>query len=219
MVIVGEGEEQVDFAVHQRIICDHSSFFKTACSTQWAQWAQWAEGRAKTIELPHQSSAAFELYLKWVYSAMSDFMATVHEHWESSAEFLEQDSSQQRCTICLCLVQMWILADYLDDSACKGKIMDSLVCENRANRIPAMIGEQYKEFYAMVYSETTPDAEIRIWLVHHTLAHLNREVFERLSSAFPQEMVTNMFKALMDQKAQAERKGVLKMSPGSKWFK
>jgi hypothetical protein len=55
------GAEKKVFTVHKKLLCDRSAFFSKGFN---GQFKEAAEGR---MELPNDTSAAFECFLTWLY--------------------------------------------------------------------------------------------------------------------------------------------------------
>ncbi|KAK3691467.1 hypothetical protein LTR37_018664 [Vermiconidia calcicola] len=107
-VLVGNNE--VKFTVPQDLICERSSFFKSACSETW-------NASKQPIELTDADPQTFSEYLKCVYqSAFS-------EHGESKP---------MRCRF-----RLYILADKLGDLVSANLVMDEIInCSDRISQIP-----------------------------------------------------------------------------------
>jgi hypothetical protein len=61
-VLVGEGDSQKEFNVHEGILCDRSDFFKKALN------GPWLESTEKTVKLPEDDPKTFRLYQGLLYT-------------------------------------------------------------------------------------------------------------------------------------------------------
>lgn len=134
-MVVGTGDEQETFSVHQDIICDRSEFFKAACSKNWL------ENQEKTVRLPEQEVETFRLYLESVYAEnvdytiLCDFPCEVHT---GISELGNEDKF--RCREALTkLCRLWVTADFLRDPKLQNDIIDCVAYVLRTNPSVEMV--------------------------------------------------------------------------------
>jgi hypothetical protein len=126
-IVVGQGEDSREFTVRQDRLFNRSDFFKAALS-----WNIWAEAQDRVVHLPEEGSYIFERYLAIVnYS----FDSLLHGDFE---QFLATSSTASRSMLVLnpvepgydghytLLVDIYLLADYLQDAEMKHKTPEEL---------------------------------------------------------------------------------------------
>jgi hypothetical protein len=77
MLIVGEGENQTTFSVHQNLLSASSQFFEAACKPEWMKPE---DGK---IRLPEDSPTAVQVFVYWLYH---NEICIPKEYWENEGE-------------------------------------------------------------------------------------------------------------------------------------
>lgn len=193
IVTVGEEKKQADFLVHRDLICERSPFFTAACSNRWA------EGQTKVVELPQHHPRIFKAYLQWAYSSSSDLSGILNELYTfEDLNGYTRRSARFRSSIRYTgLVRLWILADDLVDSACKNEVINNLVREVAADwKSPNFPLHLFKR----IYERTAPNSGLRKWLVDAMLPAMSSEYLQAIMANLPADLVTDLFKAFMDEK-------------------
>ncbi|KAF2730450.1 hypothetical protein EJ04DRAFT_46107 [Polyplosphaeria fusca] len=119
-IIVGDGETQETFTLHEFHISSYSAFFRCAFR------GDFVEAHEKLIRLPTESPTVFRLYLDFIFSgklpveppASSD---TIH------------DINIQKDTIFRRLCPLYILCDMLQDTKAKNAIVDAVIQTSNAS--------------------------------------------------------------------------------------
>lgn len=146
-VIVGEHSEL--FTVHVDRICEASPFFAAACSKQWI------EGRTRIVRLPEQSAEYFRDYIDWVYSHQVNLKELKCEL--AKAENTEKEPKALIHAYC----EIWVIADYLRDSACKNACLLELV----NTRVAEIIPFPYSETVVFVADNVAESSGLFVWMV------------------------------------------------------
>jgi hypothetical protein len=97
------GAEKKEYFVHQDIASKSSKYVKAALSRQWE------ESRTLQIQLPEVDSRPFEGYSHWLYT--NAILLTTNDPFPMYE-----------------LVELYILGDYLDDSAFRSAVLEHMLC-------------------------------------------------------------------------------------------
>ncbi|KAF2704179.1 hypothetical protein K504DRAFT_159633 [Pleomassaria siparia CBS 279.74] len=92
-LVVGEGDEQKNFTVHENIICARSSFFRTCMNGDWKEFED------RVVKLPEDNPEAVELYIQSLYtgnisqteeiSSSSHFYVTLGDAYVLADKFMD----------------------------------------------------------------------------------------------------------------------------------
>jgi hypothetical protein len=132
-VVVASGDGLNTLTVHEKVLWSYSDFFKAACSPSWRK-----DGR-RPIHRPRGTAAeftAFKLYVAWLYSEQQpDLLKNARDLALDFA--VESRYQQQYSHIDLsmileflargCLLDAWILGDFLLDAEFKRKVIDAIL--------------------------------------------------------------------------------------------
>ena len=116
-IVVGHEAER-RFTVHQDLVCHRSPFFKGACTRGWM------EAEEKIVRLPDHRPVIFKLYLECAYSHTKDLEIHVRRAAQQRASVI--GSEELRMIENSMLRSLWFLADYLGDTDCMNRAMDTL---------------------------------------------------------------------------------------------
>lgn len=189
-VLVGENKKS--FLVHQDLICDRSPFFKAACSSAWP-------ANSGAVQLPNHQPFVFQAYLQWAYSASHDLSSVMHEIVEDQADYKNDTPLFQSRVRCSALTMLWILADYLQDSACKNNVMKNLDREQSTNK---GLHHNLHGLFETVYTKTVQGSGLRRWLVDTVLPTVTKDYLTVEASNLPADMLVDLFKAFVGRKGQ-----------------
>jgi len=116
-VKVGKNEDTRTFGVHETLLRRQSKFFQSALS------GDWLESKTRTIELPEQTPAAFDLYFGWLYNRK------IHSKKQDNYEGHEAELLQ--------VAEAYCLAEMIGDGDFADAVMDTLlVCAAEYNTCP-----------------------------------------------------------------------------------
>ncbi|CAI6338471.1 unnamed protein product [Periconia digitata] len=158
-VVVGDEEEQRSFKIHEDVICDRSSFFRSSMKPEWASM----RSDPRTVELPEDSPNAFALYRTWLYSRKLPILPT-----PPTESNIEEDT----CRSSLfgnppehyhTLAHAYVLGERLLDIQFKNTVMDTYVLFARG-----ATGSRYyptNDHVRIIYDGTTEGSPIRKFLV------------------------------------------------------
>ena len=171
------------------MICDRSPFFKAACSKRWV------EHGIRTVHLPGQLSKIFQAYLEWAYSQTKDItnLLVTDVPGPNSLQSLFQASD-----LCLDLCRLWILADYLGDTACMNVVIANLF-SIRSQRTwsfdcyGGMTGE-------LVHDARGSNSKLRKWLVDSISFDIRPSTLRTSLGSFPSDLVLEIFEAYANKK-------------------
>lgn len=163
-IIAGKHSEK--FTVHQDRICKASPFFKAACSREWL------EGQTGIIRLPELSSKYFCHYVDSVYSDRVNLHELKQDLIERATNdrYTEEEKEIKIIWIPVHLAhaycKVWVIADYLRDTACKNACMEVLLIN--MNRL-GYFG-LFRKTIDFVAENTATDSPLFRWMVDHIAA-------------------------------------------------
>lgn len=154
-MIVGIGDLQETFFVHEDIICERSKFFKAACSKDWL------ENQDKTVKLPEQEVETFRMYVETVYTEKVDYVALAQflAAMNGKARKRTSEDETQDTAAYLGLCKLWIAADFLGDSKVRNDIIDCVICMT-----PKTEGLTWEAIF-FIASKTAVQAGLHRWLI------------------------------------------------------
>jgi hypothetical protein len=172
-IIVGKHSEE--FIVHRDRICKASPYFKAACSKEWL------EGQTGIVRLPEMSGKYFGHYVDSVYSDRVNLEDLKQELIERATEPRHTEETR-KAKLSWTLVHLahayckvWVIADYLEDSACRNACMQMLLI-NMADL--GYLGLYHKTI-EFVAENTVASSGLFRWMVDHiaaiSLHHVRRE--------------------------------------------
>lgn len=135
-VLVGDEEIQQRFTVHKDVACKHSPFFRAARSQRWNHES------SRPTELLDTKPAVFEEYLRCIYA---DRVETASP---GKSDILGR-------------VQLWILADRLQDLTTANLVADEIVRDSVGQSDTAWRFVPTLKVVAFAYSHTAPGSAMR----------------------------------------------------------
>lgn len=171
------------------MICGKSSFFKAACSKDWR------ENQEKTVKLPDQEGAVFEMYLECVYTdevdlaALSGMPATIDDKNGATTTGWKEDFAEVLMSLC----KLWIAIDYLGDTKTQNEVMDSIVGIFAANSDAVMS----LEIATFIARGTLPESGLHRWMVEVMASCLKRAQAEKLVESLPGITVAKILSRLL----------------------
>jgi hypothetical protein len=192
-VIVGTGEDQETFFVHEDMICAESTFFKAACS------GNWLENKEKTIRLPEHEVDIFCLYLESIYredidwNHIFDFPTTEIRGYQ----FVEDEHNGQFQRAVLDLCKLWSLADYLGDRFTS----DQLVATIAGVFSPKSMAQLAWPVIEHIAENAPVDSKLHVWMIDLLVEMVVPSQAESLMERLPTASVTQLLKRLIVDKA------------------
>ncbi len=155
---VGTGTEETAFQVHEDLLCQHSSFFKAAFTSQWKRNTE------RKIRLPEDDPDTFEEFIQWLYT----------QNYELDKEPEEGIDWMSKSAV------LYVLADKYDVVPLKNDICKAIhkrYNDHEAPRAP----KPEKELVAYVYKNTSRSSPLRKMLADWYTWHNDRRWFENRS--------------------------------------
>lgn len=175
--------------MHEDVICRRSKVIQDICASSECE-----DDHVRKIHLPKTDERAVQTYLQWAYSSPDDLFELLIAEISESNGFLDEHRSLSRFMCCSRLCSVWTLADYLQDTDCKNRIIDNL--------IDAHVEEPFEMlsvagFCSKVYEGTRPGSGLRRWLVDSLAPIITVADFKARCDHYPRDMLVDMNKALI----------------------
>lgn len=184
-IIVTVGEEKKEFTVHEDIICCKSLFFAAACSEKWTK------PYARRIDLSGQSVTTFRFYMDWIYRGLdANELKQTEYPFPRYTEAMRHPSlmtglQMQTATLYDILCRLSVLADVLEDSACKAECMKLLVIAT----VPGFGYAPDEETIKFVAKHATPGSGLFRWTVDQLVIDSIRTKREKAGMATHLEII------------------------------
>jgi len=155
--------------VHKATICRYSPFFTAACSQRSVK------GKATVVRLPEADSRVFGVYVHWTYTEKVDMV------------FLWDASDDDARVPVLHLGEVWILANYLQDTR---------LC----NRVCDMIIQRYQQKHSWlhpkplqgIWEHTVLDSPLRRLVTDLTAAYVTPQDIIMFGQQYPTEIIIHL---------------------------
>ncbi|KAK3696781.1 hypothetical protein LTR37_017805 [Vermiconidia calcicola] len=204
VITVSVGSDNIEFTVHQDLICDRSPFFKAACSRNWT------EAKERRINLPDQNPKAIKIYFEWAYSQRQDLGDLARAVIKSEVPQLRAEQMSNRSwreETFIILRDLWVLADYLGDNVFKNITMDSLIDERNAGRIvhnKAIVHESFER--------TRLGSQLQTWIADRLLTVLSPDDPIRFADDWPLSVALVLLSRLLVKKGRLDKEEGLLLS-------
>ncbi|PSN64734.1 hypothetical protein BS50DRAFT_529203 [Corynespora cassiicola Philippines] len=185
-IIVGDGDDQSEFFVHQGIICDRSEFFRRALN------GNWAESTDRVVRLPEDNPSIFSLYHGFLYTKSLPILPERISNDEKESEAIAEQY--------LALCELYVLAEKLVDSMFKADVLDAL--KNRSTR-PASNGACYypnMDCVRVIYDGTRSKSKARSLLVSIYVDHGNEEFVKEEVDQIPKEFLHDLCRKTLQKR-------------------
>ncbi|KAF2018452.1 hypothetical protein BU24DRAFT_421440 [Aaosphaeria arxii CBS 175.79] len=182
------------FYVHESAICDASPYFANAMKPEWSN----LRPDPRTIELPEDDPAAFELYMSFLYAKQLPILSVPSEAATTAAanSSWEPESDGYHT-----LAYAYVLGDRLLDIKFKNAIVDAYVLYARGTQ-PAKRYYPSTEEIRILYEGTREEAPIRQLLVDIWTARGKSDWLEA-DADLPREFLAQVTKGLLKSREKA----------------
>lgn len=188
-IVVGTGELQEEFFVHEGILCERSQFFEKALN------GDRAESDERLVNLPEDDPATFSLYQELLYTH------TLHIKKDSEAG-LEQAGGIEEATIVeeefTALSKLYVLAEKLMDKRTKTVVLDSFYARVGQLSKTGDVQSAALDCVRIIYGGTRTSSSIRDLLVAFYTDYGDRsflpEEVENVPSDFLYDISRSMLK-------------------------
>jgi hypothetical protein len=165
-VVLRNGDTTEIIPIHKSFICYYSPYFNREFN------GYFAEGKTQRVELEDAPPAAFNLFVKWLYT---------QEIAEEEMDFLIGDITN--------LVDAWILADQFIVPRLQNQLLWSMSSRR---------GKVSFESCIRAYEKTAPGSRLRSYIIDSTIYDIitdpdHRPMEEEFSKMFPREMLDDLF--------------------------
>ena len=177
---MADSDERESFSVHEDLICEHSAFFKAACSKAWA------ETENKTFHLDSVLAVNLKFYVDWLYTQRKDIAPQVHNLITSLSQVEPMELQPFKLIACQALCKLWALGDFFGDPGFKNVVMDSL--EDYAFTATET---QHLHTVKIIVDESPPGCALHCWLVDQLIG-MESSKLKELVPTLPHEMVCDV---------------------------
>jgi hypothetical protein len=194
--VVGTGEEEEEYIVHEDLLCKSSAFFASAAKEEWK------EGQEHRIPLPDDSPSIVDLYIHWVYSSRVFSRQRPKEENRVGKEFD-------------LLVGGFIFGEKIQDGDFKDVIIDALI---KCISTPDEGGTRWyptKAWVDRAYEGTPEGSPLRKLLLDMHTFHGNSKWLDGTKSV---EFLTDLAGRLLDDQKQPPRHNPIKSDLSSCWY-
>ncbi|KAK4894770.1 hypothetical protein LTR27_007158 [Elasticomyces elasticus] len=173
---------ETPFVAHIDALCNHSGFFRAACSKNWES------GKQGCVRLPTIEPETIKSYIHWVYAAQVNIDSV------STAHLPEPTSSVHYTSTTLDLFKLYVAADMFLDVPLKNAVMDELLKrmgKEEFRLVPSSV--------KYVWESTSETSCLRRLLVD-TVAACSSSRGLRDRAEWPQEFLLDVCAFFLDQK-------------------
>lgn len=129
------GKNKTPFYVHINLLCDASSFFKAAFTSQFR------EGSEKKMDLPEEDEALFDLFVQWLYHRQYEIPPSPKDKAKNGGRYMQT-------------MKLYVFADKYDISSLRSLIVEKMFAVDKK-------GVLTLDAVAYLYENTSPNASMR----------------------------------------------------------
>ncbi|KAF9701864.1 hypothetical protein EKO04_000819 [Ascochyta lentis] len=154
--MVGKGEKQQKYIVHEQLLTTRSLFFKKAMS------GDWIEAKERIVKLPEDDSSVFNIYIDLLYT---NKITVIPDSGSGDAT----GGQEQNIFACLkeqnSLASLYVLAEKLQDIDAKNKTLAAMVASAFEKRSDGVMYSPGPDTIRTIYEGTPPGCLLRKLLV------------------------------------------------------
>ena len=130
------GENKTPYHVHMNLLCDASSFFKAAFTSQFR------EGSEKKMDLPEEDQDMFDSFVQWLYYRHYEIPRSQEDELKDGGRFMQT-------------MKLYVFADKYDISSLRSLIVEKLFAVDKSGGVLSLKAVAY------LYEYTSPNASMR----------------------------------------------------------
>jgi hypothetical protein len=165
------GAEAESFTVHEDVICERSSFIKSAVTKGWA------ETQSKTVTVSECEAVAFKIYLESLYGhgdEVAEFTFSYIDDLVHVDERPHDDGDDTELTVhVLGLAKLWVLGDFLGDVRFQNEVMVGILEESNSGDEDVGI-----TVFDYVRNNTAAESPLHKWADDYKLSTMTPETLE-----------------------------------------
>ncbi|KAL6709565.1 hypothetical protein ACN47E_001500 [Coniothyrium glycines] len=181
-ICVGWGSSTETFDVHENLLTSRSPFFKAALS------GQWRESIDRMIRLPEDEPDVVRQYLHFLSTADLG----TKSHTDSGRYHVLEE--------CVGLVRLYVLAEKLQDTATKNRVMEEMVMIHRLHKNGRIPGQSYFVIH-LIYAGTPPGSPMRRLIVNIFTERATTKWLPSDELTLPPEFLLELTRGLLDRRA------------------
>lgn len=159
------GTEKKKFMIHKEALCSRSEYFARMCA------GEWQENQKDILYLDDFEATTFATYAHWVYTGSIAF---------------DMDSPLAQPAVWLQFSKLWVLGDYLSDSALCNTLLDIRTARVTASPVVMDINDTTLTY---VFEHSPAGCVLRQFFIDILLAIVDKQHFEKYGASYPVELL------------------------------
>lgn len=190
-MVVGSGDKQQNFDVHEAILITRSSFFKAALS------GDWTEAKARVVKLPEDDPDVFQNYIHLLYTGLLRIGSTIIPR-----NYIGYDER-------VAMMKLYVLAEKLQDMETKNATVNATIGYLSEMRNTASMKRPDTTCFHIIYEVTPVKSPMRRLMVDYYAYNAGQTWIGSQKGAWPNEFMHDLAVNLIEKRQLPSNKAAI----------